>query len=448
VRIAIIGTGYVGLVTGACLASLGLTVECIDRDAERVAQLRRGEVPFYEPGLAELLAQCRLIDSSGTPSLRFSTPDVATLSEADVVFLAVGTPTSPDGQSADLRALTAAAEDTARQMRSRAVLIIKSTTPVGTGDAVARLVASAAPQSFISVASNPEFLREGRAVEDFLSPSRVVIGCDSEHAEMLLKCIYEPLLENGVPLIATTRRTAELIKYASNAFLATKLAFINEIADLCELAGTDVEAVSQGMGLDPRIGSQYLQAGPGHGGSCLPKDLLALAHTGRQFGINLQLVEAVKRVNEEHQARMIEKIEAACGGNVEGKTISFLGLAFKPETDDVRKSPAVALISMLLERGAHIRATDPQALHNTQRLLPGLDVAENAYACAVGADVLVLATDWDEYRELDFARLRAAVRTPSLVDLRNALPASAVRAAGFSYVGVGRASLTIERDDS
>ena len=447
-RLAVIGTGYVGLVTGACLASLGHSVECIDQDVRRVSQLRRGEVPFYEPGLASLLADCGAADGSNGPALRFATPEDASLSQADVVFLAVGTPTAADGHSADLRALKSAAGDAARTMRPEAVLVIKSTSPVGTGDEIARLVERELSGSGVAVASNPEFLREGRAVEDFLAPSRIVIGTVSRHAEDVLKQVYAPLTSRGAPLLSTTRRSAELIKYASNSFLAAKLAFINEMADLCDRLDADIEAVSHGMGLDSRIGPQYLQAGPGHGGSCLPKDLLALAHTGRQAGMDLQMVQAVLRVNDSHHLRMVDKIVAACDGHVEGKILGFLGVAFKPGTDDVRESPALALISESRRRGAHVRATDPQALANAIQSMPTLEGAADAYACAEGADVLVLTTEWDEYRTLDLERLRSLMRGNGLVDLRNFLSAEAARSAGFAYFGVGRGGVQATVDEA
>ena len=401
--------------------------------------LRAGKVPFYEPGLSELLARCSLPGGTAHVTLNFSMPDTASLGDVDVVLLAVGTPTSDDGHSADLSALTLAAEHAAGRMRPGSVLVVKSTSPVGTGDAISRLVQNLTPGGGVWVASNPEFLREGHAVEDFLRPARIVIGTDAAAAADILRRLYAPLLSQGTPWVSTTRRTAELVKYASNAFLATKLAFINEMANLCESLDADVESVSRGMGLDPRIGAQYLRPGPGHGGSCLPKDILALAHTACQYGQRLDLVDTVIRLNGKRQQEMLAKVRAACAGSLEGRTVGILGLAFKAETDDVREAPALALIRGLVAEGAQVRATDPEAGPNAVRVLPALRLATDAYACAADADVLVLVTDWGEYLRLDLPRLAARMRTARLVDLRNAIDAHAARAAGFQYTCVGRA---------
>lgn len=448
-RVAVVGTGYVGLVTGACLATMGHIVECIDQDAERITWLRDGRVPFYEPGLAELVAHLHQAAEPSPRRLRFSIAQEAAIAEAEVVFLAVGTPMTESRDAADLRQLMSAASTAASRMRPRGLLVIKSTVPVGTGDAIERMLGDRSPDAKLEVASNPEFLREGKALEDFLRPSRIVIGCNSMHAQALLERIYEPLTAGGAPLIASKRRSAELVKYASNAFLATKLAFINEMADLCERVEADIEAIAEGIGLDPRIGRQYLRAGPGHGGSCLPKDLIALSHTAQQHSVPLRIVDTVRQLNEARQARMVEKIRAACEGKLEGKTIVVLGAAFKPDTDDIRESPALTIIQELARQGAHVRVTDPQALPHVRRRLPHVATCDDAYECAVAADAVVLVTEWQEFAELDLRRLRSLMKGSALVDLRNAFDPVQAGEAGLLYTGVGRCDVAkVTHDES
>lgn len=450
-RVAVVGSGYVGLVSGGCLASLGHQVCCVDNDSRRIDALSGGDVPFYEPGLRELVAH-QVRSEPGRPSrLSFSTrvADVATW--ADIVIIAVGTPLTRDGAHADLTHVHAAVEIAARHMRDRTALVIKSTAPVGTGDDIQRRVKRLRPEASIAVISNPEFLREGKAIQDFCRPARVIIGNDtsSSHGTALMQRLYAVLKSEGTPIVLTSRRTAELIKYASNSFLATKLAFINEMADLCEEIGADVDDVALGMGLDPRIGADYLRAGPGFGGSCLPKDLVALARTARDNDTRLHLVEAVSTLHAQRQDRMLSKVAAACGGSVQGKTVAILGVAFKPDTDDVRAAPALALAAALRAAGAAIRLSDPQALHHARSLFPDAACVDDPYECAKGSDAIVVVTEWRQYRDLDLLRLRAGMRTPNLIDLRNIYLPEAARAAGFAYTGVGRgraASAAISRN--
>ncbi|KQW58252.1 UDP-glucose 6-dehydrogenase [Variovorax sp. Root411] len=430
-RVCVVGTGYVGLVSGACLATFGHTVCCVDTDAARLAQLAAGQAPFHEPGLQALLAQ-------GLERLRFSPHAAEAAADAEVVIVAVGTPLAHDGVGTDLSQLLAAVQAVAPALPASAVLVLKSTSPVGTGDAVATLLRELRPEADIAVACNPEFLREGHAISDFCHPDRIVFGTDSAHAEAVLRRLHAAQLQAGVPVVATTRRTAELVKYAANAFLATKLAFINEIADLCECLDTQVEDVALGIGLDPRIGAQYLRPGPGYGGSCLPKDLVALAGTARAHGMPLAIVEAVAQLNEDRKVRMQRKITEACGGDVRSRAIALLGAAFKPDTDDVRASPALSLAAALLAAGATVRLSDPKALERARTVLPGAAFFADPVECAAGCDAVVIATEWPVYAQLDLHRLRAGMRGAVLIDLRNLHAPAAARAAGFTYVGLGR----------
>lgn len=437
-RLCVVGTGYVGLVSGACLASFGHVVTCIDTNVERIDALRAGKLPFFEPGLKELVARVQTPSTRAPSGLRFSARMEEGVSLADIVLIAVGTPLAGDGEQIDLCQLHAAVEEAARHMRPDAVLVIKSTAPVGTGDDVQRTVRKLRPDASIAVVSNPEFLREGSAIKDFCHPARVVVGSDSPSALALMQRLYTSLQRRGVPFVVTSRRTAELIKYAANSFLATKLAFINEMADLCERVGADVDDVARAMGLDPRIGAQYLRAGPGYGGSCLPKDLVALSRTARAHQSPLRIVETVTALNAQRAGTMVEKIRSACGGTLDGNAIAILGVAFKPDTDDIRAAPALALARALQAAGASVRLSDPQALQQVRSQLPDATCVDDPYECARECDAIVLVTEWQEYLDLDLARLRAALKTPVLIDLRNMVSAEAARAAGFTYIGLGK----------
>lgn len=432
-KVTIIGTGYVGLVSGVCFADLGYQVTCVDIDADKIAGLQAGRVPIYEPGLAELVAR-----NSRLGRLHFTTDIASAVPDADVVFIGVGTPTHPTDRSADLRYVHAAADDIARNLNGFTIIVNKSTVPVGTGDDVETRIRAIAPDADFAVVSNPEFLREGAAIADFKRPDRIVIGTDHPRARDVMKALYGPFSLNDVPIVFTSRRTAELIKYAANAFLATKIAFINEIADLCEAVGADVGDVAHGMGLDTRIGNQFLNAGPGYGGSCFPKDTRALLSIAEAAGTRASIVEQVDASNTARHAGLAARVVALCGGDVTGQTIAVLGLAFKPQTDDVRETPAIPLIQGLLAAGAHVRAFDPEAMDQTRAHLPDITYAADAYDCAAGADALVIVTEWEEFRTLDFDQLGASMRTRRLADLRNLYQAEIVRAAGFAYTGVGQ----------
>jgi UDPglucose 6-dehydrogenase len=436
VNICVIGTGYVGLVTGACFAEFGLTVICADKDAEKVAALNRGEIPIYEPGLEDLVERN---EKAGRLSFTSDTPEAVRASLA--VFIAVPTPSLPDGGT-DLSSVEAVSRELGRVMDGYKVVVTKSTVPVGTSDRVRGWIeeelAAAGREVRFSVASNPEFLREGAAIQDFLRPDRVVIGTADDQAQAILKDLYRPLYLNETPVVLTDIATAELTKYAANAFLATKISFINEIANLCEAVGADVQKVARGMGLDRRIGSKFLHAGPGFGGSCFPKDTRSLAHFAREWGESCEIVEAVVRVNERQRARMIDKIVAALGGDVTGKVVAALGLSFKPETDDVRDAPSVDILGGLLERGARVRAFDPQAMEAAAPLLGDVSLCEDAYEACSGADALVFITEWNQFRMLDLARVRSLLRKPVVVDLRNIYDPESLRAQGFTYYSVGR----------
>jgi UDPglucose 6-dehydrogenase len=436
-RVVMIGSGYVGLVSGACFSEFGHRVTCIDMDEAKIAALRNGKIPLYEPGLDVM------VESNRTAGrLDFDSDLKSSVAEADAVFIAVGTPARRGDGHADLSYVRAAAEEIAAALSGYTVVVTKSTVPVGTGDEVERIIRQARPDADFDVASNPEFLREGSAIEDFMRPDRVVVGCARERAKDVMGEIYRSLSLNKTPIMFTERRTAELIKYAANAFLAVKITFINEIADLCEKTGADVQDVSLGMGLDGRIGSKFLHAGPGYGGSCFPKDTMALMHTAEDFGSEMQIVQATIGVNDSRKRAMAERVVAACGGSVDGKTIAVLGLTFKPNTDDMRESPSLEIIPALVERGAAIRAFDPEGMDEAAALLPDINYCADAYDAMVGADALVIITEWNEFRALDLKRVRESMKAPVMVDLRNIYDPKSMAAAGFSYHSIGRAVAT------
>jgi len=432
VEIAVIGTGYVGLVTGAGLADFGNDVVCVDIDEKKIDALRKGVIPIYEPGLDHLVS--KNVDEG---RLRFTTDLAAAIRNSRAIFIAVGTPSKPDG-SADLRYVEEVARSIAEHMESPKLVITKSTVPIGTGRMIERIIGERGNGHKVSVVSNPEFLREGSAIEDFMRPDRVVIGASDEQSVALMKEIYAPLHSLEIPFVVTNVESSELIKYAANGFLATKITFINEIAQVCELVGADVHDVAVGMGLDSRIGSKFLQAGPGFGGSCFPKDTLSMADIARRHGYDFQIMEAVLRVNDDIKQRMVEKISAAIGGNVAGKTIGILGLAFKPETDDMRDSPTIPIIKGLQQKGAKIRAYDPQAMENAKLIFDDIEYCDDAYQTAQDADALVIATEWNEFRALNLNKISAALRQPVVVDLRNVYDPKRMKSGGFRYVSVGR----------
>ena len=435
-NVCVVGTGYVGLVTGACFAEFGVQVVCADKDAAKIAALQKGEIPIYEPGLQDMVER-----NLRAGRLSFTTHTAEAVRASLVVFIAVSTPAQPDG-STDLSAVEAVAREIGTVLDGYKVIVTKSTVPVGTSSRVrgwvAEELARAGETRRFSVASNPEFLREGAAIGDFMRPDRVVIGTEDEQAVAILKDLYRPLYLNETPVVLTDVATAELTKYAANALLATKISFINEFANLCERVGADVQAVARAIGLDRRIGSKFLHAGPGFGGSCFPKDTRSVAHFASQHGERLEVVEAVIRVNQRQRERMIEKIVDALGGDAQGKTVGVLGLSFKPETDDMRDAPSIDIIQGLLERGAAVRAFDPQAMLVAKPLLPDITLCEDAYDVCAGADALVIITEWNLFRMLDLQRVKALLRSPAIVDLRNVYKPEPVRAAGFRYVGVGR----------
>jgi len=434
-NITMIGTGYVGLVTGTCFAEFGHHVTCVDKIAEKIEQLQNGIIPIYEPGLDSLVAKNR-----DEGRLSFTTDVGEAVADADAVFLAVGTPTSRRGDGyADLTYIYEASKELAPYLREYTVIVDKSTVPVGTARQVARIIREQNPEADFDVASNPEFLREGAAITDFMRPDRVVIGVESDRAEQVLRDIYKPLYLLETPIVSTTIETAELIKYAANAFLAVKISFINEIANVCEAVGADVTALARGIGMDGRIGSKFLHPGPGYGGSCFPKDTLALMRIVQEYGENVRIVEAAVEVNAAQKARMVKKIRDALGGSESGKTIGVLGLTFKPETDDMRESPAVSILPALLEKGAAIQAHDPKGMEEAKKYLPdGIEYVNNAYEAGDGADCVVLMTEWNQYRALDLDRLLKLMRQPIFVDLRNVYDPAAMREKGFRYTGVGR----------
>jgi len=433
-RVAMIGTGYVGLVSGACFAHFGHHVTCVDKDADKIAALSRGEIPIYEPGLTELVRT-----NVGDHRLAFSTELSDPVAAADAVFIAVGTPSRRGDGHADLSYVYAAAREIAAALRGTTAVVTKSTVPVGTGDEVETIIREQRPDADVCVVSNPEFLREGAAIRDFMHPDRIVVGVEDPRAREILAEIYRPLYLNAAPILYTDRRTAELIKYASNAFLATKITFINEVADLCEKVGADVQEVARGMGLDNRIGSKFLHAGPGYGGSCFPKDALALIKTGQDHEAPLRILETVVAVNDQRKRAMARKVATALGGNLRGKTVAVLGLTFKPNTDDLREAPALAVITALQDMGAKVRAYDPAGMTQAKNVLSGVTYADNAYACAENAEALVIITEWEQFRALDLGRLKATMAQPVVVDLRNVYPPEELRKHGFRYQGVGRA---------
>src|SRR6478609_3819392 len=433
-RIAMIGTGYVGLVSGACFADFGHQVTCVDKDGDKIASLRRGEIPIFEPGLDALVAS-----NVKAKRLDFTTDLTAPVREADAVFIAVGTPSRRGDGHADLSYVHAAAREIAAALSGFTVVVTKSTVPVGTGDEVERLIREANPSADVSIASNPEFLREGAAIRDFKFPDRIVVGTADERARKVLGDIYRPLSLNQAPLMYTARRTAELIKYAANAFLATKITFINEIADLAEKVGVDVQEVARGMGLDNRIGSKFLHAGPGYGGSCFPKDTLALIKTAQDMESPLRIVETVAAVNDARKRAMARKVSAALGGDVRGKTVAVLGLTFKPNTDDMREAPSIPLITALQDMGAKVRAYDPVGMEQAKSVIGNVTFCDDAYSCAKGAAALVIVTEWEQFRALDFDRLKTIMAQPVLVDLRNVYQPDEMSRRGFAYEGIGRA---------
>jgi UDPglucose 6-dehydrogenase len=432
-KIAVIGTGYVGLVGGAGLADFGNQVVCVDRITEKIDQLARGEIPFYEPGLREVVER-----NVREGRLSFTTDFAKAVAENDVILCAVGTPEGEGGR-VDLSQVDSVARDVGKHMTGYCVIVQKSTVPVGTATRLRRIVEEnqAEPIEF-DVVSNPEFLREGSAVEDFMRPDRVVVGASSERAMEVMRSIYAPLYLNRTPIVETATESAELIKYASNAFLATKISFINEIANICENVGADVQVVAYAMGLDKRIGPKFLHAGAGYGGSCFPKDTKALVHIAEEAGAAARIVSSAVSVNEEQKERMVTKVIEAVGGDVSGRTIGLLGLAFKPNTDDMRYAASIVLAERLSARGASIRAFDPVAMDNARELMPFIDYVADAYAVAEGADALVIATEWNEFRQLDFDRLKKLMRTPVVIDCRNVYNPEELERHGFSYVGVGR----------
>jgi UDPglucose 6-dehydrogenase len=431
-RVTMIGAGYVGLVSGACFADFGHQVTCIDKDANKVAALNRGEIPIFEPGLADLVEA-----NMRQGRLEFGA-DTSRIGEAEAVFIAVGTPSRRGDGHADLSFVYDAVREIAPLLASTAVVVTKSTVPVGTGDEIEHILRQKRPDAEIQVVSNPEFLREGAAIRDFKLPDRIVIGTDDVRARAVMAEIYRPLYLNALPIINVSRRTAELIKYASNAFLATKITFINEIADLCEEVGADVQEVARGMGLDNRIGGKFLHAGPGFGGSCFPKDTSALLKTAQDYGVALRIVEAVTAVNDQRKRAMARKVVTALGGSVRGKTVAVLGLTFKPNTDDIRDSPAIPLITALHDLGATVRGYDPAGMEQAKPQLPAVHYCESAYSAAEGADAIVIATEWEQFRALDLQRLKSVMNQPVIVDLRNIYRADEMKRANFRYFAIGR----------
>ena len=438
-RIAMVGTGYVGLVSGACFSEFGIEVVCIDKDEEKIARLGRGEIPIYEPGLAALI-----VNNARDGRLSFTSDLRAAVGAADAVFIAVGTPSRRGDGHADLSYVYAAAREIASALAGYTVVVTKSTVPVGTGREVQRIIRGMRPDADFDMVSNPEFLREGSAIGDFMRPDRVVIGAESERARELMQRIYRPLYLIETPILFTGLETAELIKYAANNFLATKVSFINEIADLCEKLGTDVHDVSRGIGLDGRIGSKFLHPGPGYGGSCFPKDTVALVRIAQEAGVRLSIVETVVEANATRKARMAEKVIEACGGSLAGKTVAVLGLTFKPNTDDMRESASLEVIPALKRAGAVVRAFDPEGVPEAKRLLDGVVWCESAYGTLEGADALAILTEWNEFRALDLKRIKSLLKAPVVIDYRNIYRPEEMAAAGFRYTSLGRPSVEPE----
>ncbi|HEX8257262.1 MAG TPA: UDP-glucose/GDP-mannose dehydrogenase family protein [Allosphingosinicella sp.] len=432
-RIAMIGTGYVGLVSGACFSDFGHHVTCVDKDVSKINALRNGTMPIFEPGLDQLVAR-----NVRGGRLAFTTELTDAVGEAEAIFIAVGTPSRRGDGHADLSYVFGAAHEIAAALRTPAVVVTKSTVPVGTGDEVERIIRETAPAAQAWVVSNPEFLREGAAIEDFKRPDRIVVGTDDPQAAELMREVYRPLYLNKAPLLFTSRRTAELTKYAANAFLATKITFINEIADLCEIVGADVQDVSRGIGLDNRIGPKFLHAGPGYGGSCFPKDTLALLKTAEDYEMPLRIVESVVKVNDARKRAMGRKVIQALGGEARGKTVALLGLTFKPNTDDMRDAPSLAIVQALEDAGARVRGYDPEGMEQARPLMPNVEFCDDPYRAAEGADAVVLVTEWDVLRALNLGQLRKAMAQPILVDLRNIYPPEDAEQAGLRWYGVGR----------
>lgn len=432
-NVVMVGTGYVGLVSGVCFADFGHKVICVDKDPKKIAALNSGQIPIYEPGLDSLVAK-----NVETGRLSFTTNLKSSLENAEVVFIAVGTPSRRGDGYADLSYVYAAGEEIAQYLSGFTVIVTKSTVPVGTGDEVERLISKYRKPSDFAVVSNPEFLREGAAIEDFKRPDRIVVGTDDARAQKVMRDLYRPLYINETPMIFTSRRTSELIKYAANSFLATKITFINEMADLCETVGANVQEVAKGIGLDKRIGSKFLHAGPGYGGSCFPKDTLALARTAEEANVPLSIVNSVVEANEARKRRMVTKIIDAMDGDLRNKTIAVLGLAFKPNTDDMREAPSLTIIPRLQDKGALIRAYDPESMEEAQYLLDNVVYTESAYDCVKGCDAVVIITEWDEFRALDMDYVIGELKSPNVIDLRNIYRPDEMIAQGFRYTSVGR----------
>lgn len=436
-KIAMVGTGYVGLVSGACFSEFGWDVVCVDNNADKIAMLEAGKMPIYEPGLDDLVAR-----NVAAGRLSFTTDLASAVKDAEAVFIAVGTPSRRGDGHADLSYVFQAAEDIARHAEGYTVVVTKSTVPVGTGREVMKRIKAVRPDADIEIASNPEFLREGSAIEDFKRPDRVVIGADTERAAQAVGTLYRPLFLRDTPIIYTSLESAELIKYAANTFLATKITFINEFADLCEKVGADVQDVAKGIGLDGRIGSKFLHAGPGYGGSCFPKDTEALVRSARDANAPISIVEQVITVNANRKEAMARKIIDACGGDVSGKTIAVLGLTFKPNTDDMRDSPSLVIVPRLLEAGATVRAFDPVGMDEAKLLIEGVVWCSDAYDAMAGADAVAIITEWNEFRALDLKRAHSLLNQPVMVDLRNIYRPDQMREAGFAYVSIGRAAVS------
>ncbi|HEY0927063.1 UDP-glucose/GDP-mannose dehydrogenase family protein [Brevundimonas sp.] len=433
-RVAMIGTGYVGLVSGACFADFGHVVTCVDKDPSKIERLEKGEIPIFEPGLDDLVAS-----NVRGGRLSFALDGAEAIRTADAVFIAVGTPSRRGDGHADLSYVYAAAEEIAGLIEGFTVVVTKSTVPVGTGDEIERIIRERRPDAEFAVVSNPEFLREGAAIEDFKRPDRVVVGTDDERARQVMRELYRPLNLNETPILFTGRRTSELIKYAANAFLAMKITFINEMADLCEAVGADVQQVARGIGLDNRIGSKFLHAGPGYGGSCFPKDTLALVRTAVDAGTPVRLIETTVEVNDARKKAMAGRVSSALDGDLKGKTVALLGVTFKPNTDDMRDAPSLDVVPALLAAGATVQAYDPEGMHEAAKLLDGVVFRDGPYDAVEGADVVVILTEWDQFRALDLDRVKLLLKQPVMVDLRNVYRPDDLRARGFRYTSIGRA---------
>jgi UDPglucose 6-dehydrogenase len=433
-RVAMIGTGYVGLVSGACFADFGHEVTCVDKDPSKIERLEKGEIPIFEPGLDDLVAS-----NVRGGRLSFALDGAEAIRGADAVFIAVGTPSRRGDGHADLSYVYAAAEEIAGLIEGFTVVVTKSTVPVGTGDEIERIIRERRPDAEFAVVSNPEFLREGAAIEDFKRPDRVVVGTEDERAQAVMRELYRPLNLNETPILFTGRRTSELIKYAANAFLAMKITFINEMADLCEAVGADVQQVARGIGLDKRIGGKFLHAGPGYGGSCFPKDTLALVRTATDAGTPVRLIETTVEVNDARKKAMAGRVSAALDGDLKGKTVALLGVTFKPNTDDMRDAPSLDVAPALMAMGATVQAFDPEGMHEASKLLDGVVFKDGPYDAVAGADVVVILTEWDQFRALDLDRVKLLLRQPVMVDLRNVYRPDDMRARGFRYTSIGRA---------